>query len=237
MECVKSCPHDNVAWNLRPPGADLLEPKRARVDEAYLAVVLLSMSAFHGLTMTPTWDRIVAAIASRLQVSSLLAFSLGMAAILALPLGIYAGVCRLMKAVAGDHRHDTKTVFIRFAYSLLPIALFYHLAHNLQHFFFEGLTFVRQISDPFGRGWNVFGTARLAITPILSVETVWAAQVILILVGHVYGIRIAHRAARSLYTDVRTATLSQLPLMAAMMLFSLQSLWLLSQPMLMRTAM
>ena len=51
------------------------------------------------------------------------------------------------------------------------------------------------------------------------------------------GIRIAHKAARSLYADGRQATLTQLPLMAVMMLFSFQSLWLLNQPMLMRTAM
>jgi len=237
MECVKTCPHDNVAWSVRPAGADLLEPKRARVDEAYLAVILLSMSAFHGLTMTPSWDRVVSGIGSATDVGPLLAFSLGMAAILALPLIVYAGVCRLMKAIARDTAHDTKTLFIRFAYSLLPIALCYHLAHNLQHFFYEGLKFVRAASDPFGWSWDVFGTAHLAISPILPVATVWAMQVILILIGHVYGIRIAHKAARSLYADARTATLTQLPLMAVMMLFSFQSLWLLNQPMLMRTAM
>ena len=237
MECVKTCPHDNVAWSARPAAADLLEPKHARVDEAYLAVILLSMSAFHGLTMTPSWDRVVAGIGSALGVGSLLSFSLGMAAILALPLVVYAGVCRIMKAIANDRKHDTKTLFIRFAYSLLPIALFYHLAHNLQHFFYEGLKFVRAASDPFGWDWDVFGTAHLVITPILSVEAVWATQVILILIGHIYGIRIAHKAARSLYADARQATLTQLPLMAVMMLFSFQSLWLLNQPMLMRTAM
>lgn len=237
MECVKTCPHDNVAWSARPAAADLLEPKHARVDEAYLAVILLSMSAFHGLTMTPSWDRVVAGIGSAFGVGPLLAFSLGMAAILALPLVVYAGVCRIMKAIANDRKHDTKTLFIRFAYSLLPIALFYHLAHNLQHFFYEGLKFVRAASDPFGWDWDVFGTAHLTITPILSVEAVWATQVILILIGHIYGIRIAHKAARSLYADARQATLTQLPLMAVMMLFSFQSLWLLNQPMLMRTAM
>src|SRR5207244_3830952 len=58
MECVKTCPENNVAINMRAWGADLLESKKARVDEAYLAVMMLSMSAFHGLTMTPVWERI-----------------------------------------------------------------------------------------------------------------------------------------------------------------------------------
>jgi hypothetical protein len=237
MECVQTCPHGNVAWSVRPFAADLLEPSRARVDEAYLAVILLSMSAFHGLTMTPSWARVVDWIGGALGVGPLPAFSVGMSAILALPLAVYAGVCRLMKALARDARHETKTLFIHFAYSLLPIALFYHLAHNLQHFSYEGMKLIRATSDPFGWDWDLFGTAHLAVTPMLSVEAVWGAQVVLILIGHIYGIRIAHKAARSLYADTKTATLSQLPLMAAMMLFSLQSLWLLAQPMLMRTAM
>jgi hypothetical protein len=58
-----------------------------------------------------------------------------------------------------------------------------------------------------------------------------------VLIGHVYAIVIADRTARSLYADPRTATVSQVPMLAAMLLFSFQSLWLLSQPMLMRTAM
>jgi len=48
---------------------------------------------------------------------------------------------------------------------------------------------------------------------------------------------IAHRIARSMYGAARAARLSQLPMLAGMLAFSFQSLWLLAQPMLMRTAM
>jgi hypothetical protein len=125
----------------------------------------------------------------------------------------------------------------RFAYSLIPIALFYHLAHNLQHVVFEGRKLVRVSSDPFGWGWNLLGTATMPVGGMLPARGVWALQVTLVLVGHVYAIVIAQRTARALYADPRLATASQLPLLAALLLFSFQSLWLLSQPMLMRTAM
>jgi len=237
MECVKSCPEDNVALNLRTWGADLLESVRPRKDEAYLAVIMLSMTAFHGLTMTLTWDRLVQGIDAATGMGWLAAFSVGMAGMLLLPLAAYYAVCILMTWFAGDRRHDARTLFVRFAYSLLPIALFYHLAHNLQHILYEGKKLVRIASDPFGWGWNLFGTAQMAVDAVLPLEVGWALQVTLILVGHVYAIVIAHRTAWSLYDDPRVATASQIPMLAAMLLFSFQSLWLLSQPMLMRTAM
>jgi len=237
LQCVKSCPEDNVAWNLRPFGSDLLESVRPRKDEAYLAVTMLSMSAFHGLTMTPTWDRLVQAIDRATGLGWLVAFSVGMAAMLLLPLAVYYGICVLMTWGARDRRYDAATLFVRFSYSLLPIALFYHLAHNLQHILFEGTKLLRVSSDPFGWGWNVFGTAHMPVGAVLPVEVGWAIQVALILVGHLYAIVIAHRTAHALYPDPRAATATQIPMLAAMLLFSFQSLWLLSQPMLMRTAM
>jgi hypothetical protein len=237
LECVKSCPDDNVAWNLRPFGADLLESTWPRKDEAYLAVIMLSLSAFHGLTMTPTWDRMVRAIDALAGLGWLTAFSVGMAVMLLVPLAVYYGICVLMTWCARDRQYDAHTIFVRFSFSLLPIALFYHLAHNLQHITFEGAKLLRVSSDPFGWGWNLFGTAHMPVGAVLPVEVAWTLQVLLILTGHVYAIVIAHRTASLLYPERRAAIASQLPMLAAMMLFSFQSLWLLSQPMLMRTSM
>lgn len=237
LACVQTCPEGNVAWNVRPLGADLLGGLRARADEAWLAVIMLALAAFHGLTMTPAWDRLVVGIDRTTGIGTLAAFTLGMAAMLALPIAAYAGVCALMRWVARDRRHGVRTLFVRFAYSLLPIALFYHLAHNLQHVLYEGAKLVRTASDPLGWGWNLFGTSTMPVHAMLSMEASWTLQVTLVLVGHVYAIVIADRTARNLYSDANTATVSQVPMLAAMLLFSFQSLWLLSQPMLMRTAM
>ncbi|HUU33656.1 MAG TPA: hypothetical protein VMW48_06305, partial [Vicinamibacterales bacterium] len=61
-ECLHTCPHDNVALNLRPFGADLAKPSPVRLDEAAMVIIMLSMSTFHGFTMTPLWHRAVGAI-------------------------------------------------------------------------------------------------------------------------------------------------------------------------------
>jgi len=200
-------------------------------------VILLAMSAFHGLSMTPTWDGMFSAMRGWAGLGELAAFSVGMGAVIVVPIVLFLGVCQAMKWSAGDRKHSATYLFMRFSYSLLPIALFYHLAHNLQHMFSEGWRLVTIASDPFGWGWNLFGTAGLELSTGLPPDVAWWSQVALILIGHVFGILIAHRIATSLYANPRQATASQIPILIAMVLFSLQSLWLLAQPMVMRTAM
>jgi hypothetical protein len=62
----------------------------------------------------------------------------------------------------------------------------------------------------------------------------WILQVLFVLVGHVYGLWISSRITRRLTGDRRAAFFGQLPMLAAMVLFSVFSLWLLHQPMEMR---
>ena len=56
------------------------------------------------------------------------------------------------------------------------------------------------------------------------------------LVGHVYSLWIADRTARRLFPSGTTAFRSQIPMLIGMVLFSVFSLWLLKQPMEMRTS-
>lgn len=236
-ECFKTCPEDNVGWNLRPMGSDLILLSKVRTDEAYLSIIMLSMSAFHGFSMIPMWDTLLSWISSSLSVSHLSSFSLGMVGMLLIPMIFYYFLCFVMRVFAGDKQSSTHDIFINFSYSLLPVALFYHLAHNLQHIFYEGMKFIRILSDPFGWGWDLIGTAYMPIDNLLPISVGWWIQVFLIVVGHIYGILVAHKLAFRYYSNPRQATLSQIPMLIIMGLFSLQSLWLLSRPMVMRTIM
>ena len=140
---------------------------------------------------------------------------------------------------------------MRFAYSVLPIALFYHLAHNLEHLLMEGQKTIALASNPFGFApgqswsvlglagtgeWNLFGTAGWTVPPLTSLPTLWLVQVLLVLVGHLYSLWIADRTARRLYPGQGAAFKSQVPMLVGMVLFSVFSLWLLKQPMEMRTS-
>lgn len=128
-------------------------------------------------------------------------------------------------------RAGVRELALRFFPSLLPIALAYHVTHYYTLLETQGLRILPLASDPFGYGWNLFGTAnwiRDTIVPDLTV--VWHSQVALILLGHVVGVAVAHLEALRLFRDRRTAILSQLPMLALMIAFTVAGLWILSLP-------
>jgi YHS domain-containing protein/ferredoxin len=251
MECVKSCPSGNMVVRARPWGADLAGEHHARKDEAYLALLMLSITAFHGLTMTRLWRDLLAWSESRLGLPYVPAFSLGMLLLMLGPVLVYALLVRATTALSRAPEVGYQRAFVRFAYSLLPIALFYHLAHNLEHLLMEGQKVVPLLSNPLGYApgerwsllgfqgsgpWDLLGTAGWTLPPLVGLNTLWFIQVVLVLVGHVFSLWIADRTARRLYPAPGAALRSQLPMLLGMVLFSIFSLWLLKQPMEMRTS-
>ncbi|MEM9453053.1 MAG: 4Fe-4S binding protein [Myxococcota bacterium] len=253
-ECVKSCPHDNIALNVRSSGADILYPHRSRKDEAYMAILVFIVSAFHGAAMIPLWMEWEDAIRGFIidtqtawlgqevlgfsgSQGGTMTFTLMMLACIFIPGLVYWLLCAAMRWASGRPDIKLRRVFIRFAYTLLPIALFYHLAHNATHVFYEWSKLRRLVSDPLGWGTDYFGTARAPLSALWSPESIWYLQVALIIIGHIYGILVAQREAFRLYDGDRKASLRvHLVMMVGMVAMSMLSLWLLAQPMFMRTA-
>jgi ferredoxin len=241
-ECLQACPHDNLAVNLRPWGADLANIKKPRSDEAYLALLMLSISGFHGLTMTPVWGELTGLLEDRLSLDRIASFTAGMAGLMAFPILIYAALVAVSLLIVkktdsvGSSEITYRDYFIRYAYCALPIALFYHLAHNLEHLLMEGPKVVALMSDPFGWGWNLLGTAGWTIPPLVSLDVLWILQVALVGVGHVYSLWSAQRIGRGMFTSEVAASRGQWPMLVGMIAFSVFSLWLLKQPMEMRTS-
>ena len=235
MECVKSCESDNVAFNLRPWGSDFLAEHRARFDEAALALVLVILAAFHGLTMTSIWRTTLERLEMETGLGRTAMFSMTMMLLMIGPLLLYAVLMGLSFRLGRSGDHSYRDYFIRYAYTLVPIALFYHLAHNSEHLLMEGQKIVALSSDPFGWGWNLFGSADWTLAPLVSLRTLWLIQVILVVIGHVYSLWAARAVSHRFFPDA-SATRSQVPVLAVMVLFSLLSLWLLKQPMEMRTS-
>jgi hypothetical protein len=108
---------------------------------------------------------------------------------------------------------------------------------NIEHFIAESQKLVVLVSDPFGYGWNLFGTSAMKTASLFSIETVWALQVVMIMIGHIFGIYVSHKLAYMMFKDRKTSLKSQVPMITMMVLVSILSLWLIAQPMEMRTAM
>lgn len=119
----------------------------------------------------------------------------------------------------------------RYLPSLVPIAVVYHLTHYYTLLFSQGLKIRGLVSDPFGWGWNIFGTAITGRLPWLpDMAGIWTSQVVLILAGHVAAVWLAHQQALQLERSTGRAALSQLPMLVLMVVFTSVGLWILAQP-------
>jgi hypothetical protein len=103
------------------------------------------------------------------------------------------------------------------------------------HVLMEGGHVLPLLSDPLGRGTNYFGTASVHVGAVLGETPLGLFQVGLILVGHVFGVVVAHRISRRLYDDPKHARKSLIPMTAMMVLLSAAALSLMVLDMNMRT--
>ena len=99
-----------------------------------------------------------------------------------------------------------------FVLPLVPIAAAYMVAHYFTLAIIQGQFIIPLVSDPFGRGWDLFGTVDFAPNlAIVTSETVWYVQVGALVIGHVAGLAIAHDRAVVVFHDRRTVARGAAP--------------------------
>lgn len=145
-------------------------------------------------------------------------------------LAIYLGILSLVKRVTTTVI-SLRALALEFAYSIVPIAFVYNLAHYYTLVLTRAAAIPYLLSDPFNLGWNPFGfAAPTAEPPVLNMAAVWHTEVALILVGHVVSVYIAHRVALRLFPSRREAILTQLPMLLLMVAYTVVGLWVISLP-------
>jgi hypothetical protein len=120
-------------------------------------------------------------------------------------------------------------------WSIAPIALAYHFAHYLTSLLVNGQYALVALSDPFSRGWNLFGTAHLHVEAGIVMGSraawvLWNLQAGAIVLGHVLAVIVAHALANRLHENPKAAMRSQIPLTILMIGYTVLGLWLLSTP-------
>ncbi len=118
-----------------------------------------------------------------------------------------------------------------FAHAFIPIALAYVVAHYFSYFvYLEQAQFTFLLSDPFGSGADLFGTAGTAIDyNVISANGIWYVQCAAIVIGHVVALAVGHDRALKIWGNSRDAAWSQVWMLVMMMFFSMLGLYLLSQ--------
>ena len=144
-------------------------------------------------------------------------------------LALYYGVSLLVKRCA---RTELTVVGVarRFVVALIPIAVVYQIAHYSAYLAVNGQLIVRLISDPFGVGWDLFGTRLARLSLYIDPLLVWNWQISVIVVGHVAGVYVAHLIALRTFGSPTVAVRSQVPMLLVMIAYTLAGLWLLSTP-------
>lgn len=223
---------------LRWPGAGLIGSGGTATPSAVAFVLaMIATVSFDGLSETPLWEAITGdAVGALYAMGFVHRFGYGAAGslvkasgLLAAPLvfaTLFLAACALTGRIAGER---TGAAARRFALSLVPIAVGYHVAHYFSYLLVQGQAAIPLLSDPFGLGWDLFGTRGREIDiGAVDMRTVWLVAVAAIVAGHASAVLVAHVEAVRAYG--RRALASQLPLLLLMAGYTMLSLWILAQP-------
>ena len=237
-ECVKTCPKNNIALNVRPFAHDLvnLNERRLGLDMAILAVVLLGLPTFQTIIMITPWEGWMQTLQQLSGLPSQIVFTLVfLVSTLAIPLGLFLGTTFVTKLLTRDHAVTHRRLFINFAYAFVPIGLMMHLAHNVKHLLGEGQTVIPVLSDPFGWGWNLFGTSNLRLSSLFSNEVLTALQFGLLLLGQGFAVYVAYRLGNRVFGSRGQGFLRGLaPILVLAITWSIFNVWVLSMPLMER---
>ncbi len=218
---------------LRWPLTGLAGAERVPGSVAFVAVMLGSV-LFDGYSRTTTWQELASNVESpyivdRPGFGELLVTLLNLGGLLVAILLValaFEAACAAARWTVNAPRSLTGD-FLR---SLVPIAFVYMVAHYFTLFVLQGQFAIPLLSDPLGKGWDLFGTAHVA--PDLTVvapNTTWYVQVGALVAGHVAGLAVAHDRAIAIFPDRRDALRSQYALLALMVLYTVGGLWVLSR--------
>jgi hypothetical protein len=199
-----------------------------------VVAVMLGSTSFDGFSRSTTWQNLLGDVRAALADEPLWTIDLATTLVSMAGLAGLVGavVATYLLAVEGARRltRAPRSLAPDFVLPLVPIAFAYLVAHYFSLFVIQGQFIYSLMSDPFGRGWDLFGTVDFAPNlTIVSPETVWYVQNASLVLGHVAGLAIAHDRAVALFESRGDALRSQYPMLALMVLYTLGGLWLLLQ--------
>ena len=193
-ECVRGCPKDNFALNLRPPGSDLLVGAERRLDEAYKSLIMLACALIYPVVLLGPWGWLKD-LANMQTLAGWVVYAFGF---LVINLLLLPGLLWLTVSAArrlGGMSASRSTLFVDYAYAVAPLGLAGWMAFSLSFLFVNGSYALAVLSDPFGWGWDMLGTAQVPWRPQMSA---WAPilQVLTLLPGLLLSIVVAYRISR-----------------------------------------
>jgi hypothetical protein len=220
---------------LRPWGVGLLEPAPSGWDRVVFVILMVSTLAFDGIEGTRSWgDFTIATEPYWLPYGAFGFFVLKTVSMTLLTGAFLLIFVAFMEMVIyfGKRKVDLVSTVSGFALTLVPIALVYNAAHNYYYAVVTAQALIPLLDDPLAKGWHLL-PAVAAYKPsfaLAQASIVWFAQIVLIVVGHVIAVYLAHLRAGERFRTAQNALLSQYPMLVLMVMYTMTSLWILAQP-------
>ncbi len=186
MECIKSCPKDNVGIFARPFGSDQM---LRGYDEMFNVIIMVVVAIVFSVTMLGPWGIIkeAANVTESRQIVPYLIYVISIwgMALLLFP-GLFAITAKGANFLAGRPVSD-RTMTLRLVYVLIPVGIFSWIAFSLPSVMVNYSYILSVVSDPLGLGWNVFGTADYPFNPFYP-EWIPVIQGVILLAGLYFGL-------------------------------------------------
>lgn len=205
----------------RMPGVEPAPDGRRQWGTLAALLLVLGGTTFDGFTASPVGGRWFPKPTTWGDAAYTTLGFLGSVAVVAV---IYAIGIAWTRRVTGMAMADAALAFTP---SLVPIVFGYAIAHYALLLLDESQTFWFRLSDPFGRGWDLFGGSGGTINfTLVGVGTMAWIQMLAILFGHVGAIVVAHDRSIELF-DASKSVRSQFAMLLVMVAYSTLGLWLL----------
>jgi hypothetical protein len=241
LDCVRACPHDNIALAWRVPGQELVDDERRsgigkltrRRDLAALAIVFTFGALLNAFAMTRPVYQVERSMASVLGVTRewpvmLTLFAVGLVAIPGVLLGAAAGLSRLTGPMATRMESFSGTI-VRYSYGLIPLGTAMWAAHYGFHLLTGALTFVPVAQGAAGdlAGADVLGAPMWRLAG-MQPGAVFPIQLGALLLGTIGSLALMHRIATR---DREESIAASLPWAMVVVAIAAAAVWVLAQPM------
>jgi hypothetical protein len=216
----------------------LLAPFEASISRIVFVLLLLVSISFDGLLATPMWGNFQHKLPASYTAESLSyqLVSTIIFLVLALTLWIIFSLFAVAVARAGAYNISRIQALAGLLPSVLPISFGYLLAHYIEYLIVNGQLFLPLIGNPIGReGWPIhppypFNDNFEPNLHLLPSASYWYFAMVVIVVVHIIAVILAHRHLGSATKNEMRARRSEYPWIAAMVAYTMLSLWLLAQP-------
>jgi len=187
LECLRSCTYNNVSVFKRPFGA---ERSTRNQSEAWLTIAIFTVSVLYSVVYLGPWPAI------RDYVNIIDKHNWGLFGVysLVLWLSVLIIIPGILWVLSFSGKRISKTdistreIFLACSGALLPLGLMLWIAFVVPMLFVNITFIIQSASDPFGWGWDFFGTANIPWHQFLPQYIPWL-QALLVMTGMYLSLR------------------------------------------------